>query len=95
MLTEAIIHDDAYELFEQQYTNEQRLSTSFKLFSVTTGIISCLGLIGMDGFIVETKIKEIGIRKVMGASVPHLLMLVSNWFLLLIGLALLIALPAA
>lgn len=83
------------ELFKEQYTNEQRLSTLIKLFSGITGIISCLGLIGMVGFIVETKIKEIGIRKVMGASVPHLLMLISNRFLLLIGLALLVALPVA
>lgn len=81
------------ELFDQQYQNEERLSTMIKVFAVIAILIGCLGLIGMVGFIIETKIKEIGVRKVLGASTQNILLLISNRFLLLIGIAFLIALP--
>ena len=64
-----------------------------KVFATVAVLIGCLGLIGMVGFIIETKIKEIGVRKVMGASTPSIWMMISNRFLVLIGIAFLVALP--
>jgi len=81
------------ELFNEQYQQEQRLSTMIKVFAVIAILIGCLGLIGMVGFIIETKLKEIGVRKVLGASTSSLWMLVSNRFLILVGIAFLLALP--
>ncbi len=81
------------DLFNDQYQQEERLSTMIKVFAVIAIMIGCLGLIGMVGFIIETKLKEIGIRKVLGASTQSIWMMVSNRFLVLVGIAFLIALP--
>jgi len=81
------------ELFEDQYATEQKTSNAIKVFATIAILISCLGLIGMVGFIIETKIKEIGVRKVLGASTKSIWLMISNRFLVLIGLASLIALP--
>ncbi len=81
------------DLFAAQYQQEKRLSTMIKVFAVVAILIGCLGLIGMVGFIIETKLKEIGIRKVLGASTQSIWMMVSNRFLVLVGIAFLIALP--
>jgi len=81
------------ELFNNQYRQEERLSSMIKVFAVIAILIGCLGLVGMVGFIIETKLKEIGIRKVLGASTQSIWMLVSNRFMILVGIAFLIALP--
>jgi putative ABC transport system permease protein len=81
------------DLFNEQYQSEERLSTMIKVFAVIAILIGCLGLIGMVGFIIETKIKEIGVRKVLGASTQSIWMLISNRFLVLVGIGFLIALP--
>lgn len=81
------------ELFEMQYTKEQRTGEAIKVFATIAILISCLGLIGMVGFIIETKIKEIGVRKVLGASTNSIWVMISNRFLILIGIAYLIGLP--
>ncbi len=81
------------ELFEEQYQKEERLSSMIKVFAVIAILIGCLGLIGMVGFIIETKIKEIGVRKVLGASTQSIWMLISNRFLVLVGIGFLVALP--
>lgn len=83
------------ELFEEQYQQEERLVTIIKVFAGITILISCLGLIGMVGFIIETKSKEIGIRKVLGASVQSILLLIGSRFLILAGIAFTISLPLA
>ncbi|MEQ9468422.1 MAG: FtsX-like permease family protein [Ekhidna sp.] len=83
------------DLFNEQYQNEERLSTMIKVFAVIAILIGCLGLIGMVGFIIETKLKEIGVRKVLGASTASIWMIISNRFMVLIGIAFLIGLPAA
>jgi putative ABC transport system permease protein len=88
-------YDFVDELFNEQYQKEERLSTMIKVFAVLAILIGCLGLIGMVGFIIETKIKEIGVRKVLGASTQSIWMIISNRFLLLIGIAFFIALPLA
>ena len=75
------------------YNAEAIESTLFKTFAVLAIFISCLGLYGLVSFMVVQKTKEVGIRKVLGASVPGILYLFSREFVLLIGLAFLIAAP--
>jgi putative ABC transport system permease protein len=75
------------------YNAEAIESTLFKTFAVLAIFISCLGLYGLVSFMVVRKTKEVGIRKVLGASVPGILYLFSKEFALLIGLAFLIAAP--
>ena len=81
------------DLFNEQYQQEERLGTMIKVFAAIAILIGCLGLIGMVGFIIETKIKEIGVRKVLGASSTNIWMIISNRFLILIGIAFLLGLP--
>lgn len=75
------------------YNAEAIESTLFKTFAVLAIFISCLGLYGLVSFMAVQKTKEVGIRKVLGASVPGIIYLFSKEFLLLIGLAFLIAAP--
>ena len=81
------------DMFNDQYEAEQRLSTMIKAFTIIAILIGCLGLIGMVGFIIETKLKEIGIRKVLGATTKSIWMMVSQRFLILIAIAFIIATP--
>ncbi len=83
------------EQFDNQYQSEMRLSTMIKFFTGIAIMIGCLGLIGMVGFIIETRSKEIGIRKVLGASSMSIAATIGNRFVILIGIASLVALPIA
>lgn len=83
------------ELFDEQYQQEERLGTMIRVFTIIAIFIGCLGLIGMVGFIIETKTKEIGIRKVLGASIQSILLLISNHFFVLIGFAFVLATPVS
>jgi putative ABC transport system permease protein len=82
-------------MLESQYGAEERLSDILSVFSVFAIFISCLGLFGMASFAAEQRTKEIGIRKVLGASVPGVVALLSRDFLKLIAVANLIAWPVA
>jgi ABC-type lipoprotein release transport system permease subunit len=75
------------------YNAEAIESTLFKTFAALAIFISCLGLYGLVSFMAVQKVKEVAIRKVLGASVPGILYLFSREFTLLIGLAFLIAAP--
>jgi ABC-type antimicrobial peptide transport system permease subunit len=75
------------------YNAEAIESKLFKVFAVLAIFISCLGLYGLVSFLAVQKTKEVGIRKVLGASVTGIVYLFSKEFLLLIGLAFLIAAP--
>ena len=77
------------------YRQEERLRTITFYFSFLAVLIGCLGLFGMASFTAEQRTKEIGIRKVLGASVPGIVRLLAKEFLLLVILANLIALPVA
>jgi len=77
------------------YKNEKRTQQLFNLFTFVSIIINVLGLIGLLSFIIEQKTKEIGIRKVLGASVKHISFILSKDFLALIMVAFLIAAPVA
>ncbi len=77
------------------YKNEKRTQQLFNLFTFVSIVINVLGLIGLLSFIIEQKTKEIGIRKVLGASVKHISFILSKDFLGLIMVAFLIAAPVA
>jgi putative ABC transport system permease protein len=83
------------ELFEAQYQQEQRLSSMIQVFTSIAIFIGCLGLMGMVGFIIETRIKEIGIRKVLGASENSILNMIASRFFILIAIAFVIITPVA
>jgi putative ABC transport system permease protein len=80
---------------ENFYIQEQRLSNLYKIFAGIAIFLSCLGLYGLASFMAAQKIKEVGIRKVLGASVNSIIMLFSKEFLVLIAVAFLIAAPLA
>ena len=83
------------ETLARQYEQEDRNYQLFKAFSLISIFICCIGLWGLISFVVVRKTKEIGIRKVLGASVGGIVLLLSRDFLKLVLLALLIASPIA
>jgi putative ABC transport system permease protein len=83
------------ERFEKQYAAEQRVATLSQYFAGIAILISCLGLFGLAAFTAERRIKEIGIRKALGASSRGIVLLLSGDFTRLVILAILIALPVS
>ncbi|MDF9796767.1 putative ABC transport system permease protein [Catalinimonas alkaloidigena] len=81
--------------FNRQYQADERFGRIFSIFSVLAILIACLGLLGLSSFTAVQRSKEIGIRKVMGASVSSILTLLSKDFLKLIFIAGILALPFA
>jgi putative ABC transport system permease protein len=79
----------------KQYGNELKMEGIFYGFSALSLLIACLGLFGLSTFVVERKIKEIGIRKVLGANVSGIVGLLSKDFLKLVLISILIATPLA
>lgn len=77
------------------YKNEKRTQQLFYLFTFLSIVINVLGLVGLLSFMIEQKTKEIGIRKVLGASVKHISFILSKDFLQLIIIAFFIAAPVA
>lgn len=80
---------------ERLYVGEQRLSNLFNFFAVLAIFVSCLGLYGLSAYIAERRTKEIGVRKVLGASVMHLTTMLSMDFIKLPLIAMAIATPMA
>lgn len=83
------------EDFQKNYEAEQRISSIIWYFTIIAILISCLGLFGLATFTAERRTKEIGIRKVLGASVPNIVLLLSKEFMLLVIVAFVIATPIA
>jgi putative ABC transport system permease protein len=81
--------------FEKNYQKESRMVMIFTFFSVLTILVSCLGLYGLTAFATEIRMKEIGIRKVLGANVASITGLLVRDFLLLVLVANIIAYPFA
>lgn len=84
--------DDDYNAL---YASEQRVALLSRYFAVIAIMISCLGLFGLAAFTAQRRQKEIGIRKVIGASVSNLVTMLSKDFLVLVCVALLIAMPVS
>ena len=83
------------EIIQWYYFDEHLTGKMLGVFSLLAIFVACLGLFGLAAFMVQSRTKEIGVRKVLGASTPHLVMLLSREFMLLILLANLIAWPIA
>ena len=83
------------EEFGKKFRAEERIGKLSSYFAVLAVLISCLGLFGMASFVAEQRTKEIGIRKVLGASVANLLRLLSKEFVLLVMASCIIAVPIA
>lgn len=84
--------DDAYQ---ELYVSEKRISTLSQYFAGLAVLISCLGLFGLATFNAEIRTKEIGIRKILGASASNLMLLLSKDFIKLVLIAILIVFPLA
>jgi putative ABC transport system permease protein len=84
--------DDEYGI---KFQAEQRIGDLASIFALLAILISCLGLFGLSSFVAEQKTKEIGVRKVVGASLVNIWMLLSKEFVLLVSISLLIAMPIA
>lgn len=89
----------SYDFIDQEYAKkfaeEDRVASLAKVFTVLAILISCLGLFGLASYVAEQRIKEIGVRKVLGASAANLWLLLSKDFVLLVAIALLIGTPIA
>ena len=83
------------ENIKKQYEEDQRMSTIITSFTFIAMIISCLGLYGLSAFMTERRFKEIGVRKVMGASIAQILSMMSKEFMKLVLIAFVIAAPLA
>ncbi|HEX6430515.1 MAG TPA: ABC transporter permease [Niastella sp.] len=84
--------DDEYA---KKFSNEMRIGNLATFFAILAIFISCLGLFGLASFVTEQRTKEIGVRKVLGASVFNLWRLLSKEFVLLVTIALFISIPVA
>ncbi|SMD43924.1 putative ABC transport system permease protein [Aquiflexum balticum DSM 16537] len=81
------------ERYATQYQQEQQLGQAFLVGGIIAILISCMGLFALAAYTVQQKSKEIGIRKVLGASSQSLIQLVSKDFVILVGIALVLAFP--
>lgn len=79
--------------FSRKFVTEDLIGRLSKIFAGLAIFICCLGLSGLASFTIERRFKEIGIRKVLGASVQQLLYLISKEFLILVGIAALVSIP--
>jgi putative ABC transport system permease protein len=83
------------ERFETLYKSEQQQASLFTIFSCIAIFIACLGLFGLSAFTITQRVKEIGVRKVLGASIPQIVTELSKDFLKLVLIAAVIAFPLA
>ena len=83
------------ERFAELYRAEQRLGTIFSIFAGLAIFVACLGLLALASFMAERRTKEIGIRKVLGATVSEIIVLLSREFVKWVAIAALIAWPLA
>ena len=83
------------EDYNKLYVGEQRSSSLFTVAASLAILLACLGLFGLAAFTTVQRTKEIGIRRVLGANIPHITMLIAKNFLLMIGIAIVIAIPLA
>ena len=80
---------------QQWYVNEKRISLLFQIFTFLALFLACLGLFGLATYTAQARTKEIGVRKVLGATVPNLVGLMSKEFTKLVAVAVVIAIPVS
>lgn len=85
----------ADEAFNAQYQQDQRFATLFSVFTGLAILIACLGLFGLTAYTAQRRTKEIGVRKVLGATTPSILFLLIKELLLLVSVAFVVATPIA
>ena len=83
------------EDYAKKFSDEQRVGNLATFFTILAIFISCLGLFGLASFVAEQRKKEIGVRKVLGASVFNLWQMLSSEFALLVIISCFIAIPLA
>jgi ABC-type antimicrobial peptide transport system permease subunit len=83
------------EQYQKMYESENRLAILSKFFAVLAVLISCLGLFGLVAFTAEKRFKEIGVRKVLGATMSQIVLLLTKDFIMLVVVAILIGFPVA
>jgi ABC-type antimicrobial peptide transport system permease subunit len=83
------------EEYGKKFEAEERIGKLSSVFAVLAILISCLGLFGLASFVAEQRTKEIGVRKVLGASVSNLWKMLSKDFVILVIISCIIAIPAA
>jgi len=83
------------EVYAQKFSDEERIGNLATFFAILAVFISCLGLFGLASFVAEQRTKEIGVRKVLGASVMNIWRLLSRDFLSLVIISCIIAIPVA
>jgi putative ABC transport system permease protein len=83
------------EDFTKMYKSEIRTARVFNIFSAIAILLACLGLFGLSAYSAGQRVKEIGIRKVLGASIVNITLLLSNDFIILVLIAFVIACPLA
>lgn len=81
------------DFYNEQYKGELRFGSIFSLFSALAILVACLGLFGLASYMTNLRTKEVGVRKVLGASFTRLLLLLTGDFLKLVGIAILISIP--
>jgi ABC-type antimicrobial peptide transport system permease subunit len=88
-------YDFVDEEYAKKFASEERVASLARVFTILAIFISCLGLFGLASFVAEQRTKEIGVRKVLGATVTNLWLLLSKDFVQLVVISLLIATPIA
>ncbi len=83
------------EVFDKQYKSDKLYGKVFSLFSFLAILIACFGLLGLSAYNILQRTKEIGIRKVMGASVQNVVVILSKDFMILVGVSFLLAVPVS
>jgi putative ABC transport system permease protein len=89
------VYQHFFDIFNRDYAFEQRLEAIIRLFSILALVVACLGLFGLASFTAQQKTKEIGIRKVLGASTNRVVLLLSGQFTKWVLIANVIAWPVA
>lgn len=92
---EPFIYEFMDDLYNKTYAAEEKTGTILNIFAVLTIFVACLGLFGLATYTAEQRIKEIGIRKVLGASVAQITQMLSSAFIKLVLVACCIAFPIA
>jgi ABC-type antimicrobial peptide transport system permease subunit len=83
------------EEYGRMFSDEERMGKLASLFAVLAIVISCLGLLGLASFVAEQRTKEIGVRKILGASVGNLWKMLSGDFVMLVLISCAISIPVA